>query len=594
MLEQKENQNKIFKEFIPYIQSIHEKITEQLSKYTNTYNEYNIHTTLSNVGISIKKIQELLDIAHKDTNNEDMLNIIENNECLHKFFIIIKNGILKILNGDVYITKNIPTAYIPDMQKELRSIISKFNKLETEFIALSESINNEVIEKITTNISDITDIDQAKDSFLKLSTIFKKNRYIWHIYVKIANIVLENYKLYDNIYAAILHINDNNKNYILAQTQLTNTLDNKSINKSVKDSTNYNNNLSKTYNIIPVSDILDINGISGLIFEITAKNITDFTNICKSKNVDLVLIKNIIGRGIKYSILDLIDYKKTKEYELKTSMTDGITVDTIKRFNTISYIGDSSSYQNIDIQTKYLNKNELNEDVLILMELYPEQFHIMSTTLNEMLTKKSFIIHFLDNIIASQETRINNYNKLINKKIMTNMFLDNKPNMTLLETNSAISQEYIRYNTHKRLMDEFTKQLEKSNKKMDVTKFSDFIHSEKNIQIFSDTIFDMYYEFLDTKLKNNIMPIQVDAYLTLLHKLHELTRNFSKYIHDEFIKRIVTIEAILAEKNNEIAITNLLSDLIKTVINFAVIDDNGLFFNILFKSKYMSTAFSIV
>lgn len=507
--------SKTVKKILPNINSLLEKVKR-------IYNVLDFTTTnlIQSITKSLLFLDKLLDYK-----SDEILQIAENEYNIRKLLLIIKENLVKLLEYDTHINNNLPYSYINETKKDLLNFVEMFHITNYKLDEINKNLN----EKVVNTLYGMFTVENIEERFLEMSILFKKYN-LWHLYNIVTNKVIENFKENPDIYK-VLKLNELNKNFVLGEN---------------------NSNYIKSYGLIPVSNVMNINQISKLIYLKDAANVEEMIKLCKPDS-DLIIIKKYLGRGIKYNVLDLVNFEKSKDYSLQNSSNDGITVDSIKRFDSINYID-----KNIDVEFSYKHYSNSNK-VIILEELYPNNYHILSNRFDfdDFTIKKDEISEFLNR--GKNLNRIDNYNKMINKKILTNLFASNIPDMRQIKKKSFVDISDLRYSLNLEISNEY-----KAHKSIkNLYEFGKCIHDKKFVNIFSSII----------KEKYNVKSVEI--FLSYIYRLNIIERDFKKQLHDNFIKSVDQLKEVF-DSNSDIdfKLFSIFKKIINNVINFIILDNN--------------------
>ena len=510
----------------------------------------NINATNSNEPILIFEQGELiiiiLDIIH--TQFKIIIETKTYNEF--KIFITTYNKLLK---------------NIKEIDIDLQNLIINF--YEDKYFSNQLSLDEEKEEKEEKELEIIA-------NFKKFSDIFKQNTYSFIIYKSITTKLLEDYKKNPYIYTNILNINEKMKNLVISipnQNLLKNSVPLPNYSDFIK-----NNSYINSFGLVPVSNLMNIKDITLVLFPNSDK---DLQTNCIEKKYDLIIIKKYLNRGINYSILDLLDYTKSKNYELSHSLDDGITVETVNRFNNIQYIANTDKAIDFEIDYKYVIKSDINKYTIIIEEIYPNQFHLLSNIYNSYIThfiRKTSILEFIEFLSnkSGPRSRIENYNTITNRGIMINMFSGGKHDIKQLEEKSLLAYDpkELRFNIYTSCLEKY-KQLNTKPLKT-LFAFSKLLHNKEFGQIFSNTISNEYNIILNKNseiYKRNNISIS-ELYISFVRELYISSRDFKKKLHDSLIISIIEIldnisTTIDMNKEFGLIFDKLLSDTLNIVIS---------------------------
>jgi hypothetical protein len=323
------------------------------------------------------------------------------------------------------------------MNKDIKGVIHEFTKIKKMYMDDYNSMFTDAVQTIETGIKDAQE-------FKAFSLNIRKYKFLWPLYETITQSLLK----IDNMKDDIMEINEDNKSFILS-----NSFSNISTKSKSKSDIGI-----KTYGLIPVSDLLSIDEITKLVIKKTSSVNTfeQFTKLCKTNKITLILIKKQVNNGVDYNILNLLDYAKSAEYSKVNNSNDGITIDTIKRYDTIKYIGKRNASNVIS----YKIIQSVGETLLILEEIWPNKYYIMSTKINDFTSQKSELKEFVEFVGSktTDRTRINGYNAIINKKIMKNMFLDKRHDIAeISEKSMGKDLKYFRHDIQTSILNAYKK-----------------------------------------------------------------------------------------------------------------------------------------
>lgn len=393
------------------------------------------------------------------------------------------------------------------------------------------------IKKIFIQIIDDDELDLAK-----FNNTVRKYKYSWIIYSDVMQYVMDaddsNFAKLQN---KVIELNESNKSMILNTD---------SMERDPEPRTqNLNNPPLLRYGLIPISGLMELNEIATILSNMRMKkpivNIMDFAELCKKKLVDLILIKKHLGRGIYYNVMDLLDYAKSKEYNTENDVNSGVNTSSIKRMDTIQYISPSQKGIGFNIDYQYISETQ-SDGVLILEELYPDKYHIMSDNLDlhnekKYITEKPRVKEFI-NFVKNEhrsENRIHNYNKIMNRFVMKNIYLNEPANLDKPNPNKTYMKDitYLKYNIKKAIIDRYDT-ISKGGVKS-LYHFSKIIHMDAFVNTVVDHIYSEYEKYSDYLVKINnrtFIDNKSDIYNTVLLTITNYKQDYIKRTHDYFIK----------------------------------------------------------
>jgi hypothetical protein len=560
------------------------------------------------LSLETKKIESannyLETLLKVDINNT--LDIIENSELARVLLDIINTTLNTIIKkgSNILIDTNVNfRIFTTNYHKLLRNCDIIDKKL---YILVTDELYTEYFEKFTEikeneeneneNENEETEI---KESFTVFSNLFKTRTYAFVIYKNIVIKLLDDFKHNIAVYSGILSINERMKTFVISIPN-ENLLKNKIPLENSKTILLTNPYL-KTFSLLPISNIDTLEATTRLLFPHSTETLE---KLCQDKKYDLIITKKYLNRGINYYILDLLHFSKSKNYFTINSNDDGITVDTIERFNNINYITSADKGKDFKINYNYKIKLETNKYVIILEEIYPNHYHIMSNVYSiygSYFVRKVLVQEFIDFIdfkhikVDNPEprSRIENYNTVINSGIMKNMFSSKKFDIKKLSEKSyAANPNQLRFDIFTNIMKKY-KQLS-TNPIKTIFAFSKLLHREEFIQIFEHTITTEYNNILkqNTELYEKYHVDKSELYLNFIYDLNTYERDFKKKLHDKFINNIVDIiKSDIFTKSPENINTefyNIFNKLVLDVLNTVITIEKNVFQSLNYKLYLMA------
>jgi hypothetical protein len=519
---------------------------------------HNFKTYESNVATlsAMNKIDKALKFINELKSKDSLVEVLKNLEhwrIIYRLIDSIYQNFSIVIDAGYALDTSFTKIYNKEINASFKKLGLLHNTFKKNIFSLDIIINNEITQYLYINIKEQKN---PIDAYIILNQEFIQYKYIWDIYKIVANKLLNHFAVDPDISARILQINEDNKNRILSvesDTKLANKLNKPNKSPKLEDF----NPRFKNYSLVPVSKLTSLNEIYKLIFEkIIDSNvilgsgantkpitITAFEKYCRNKH-DLIVITKFLNKGIDYDILDLMDYNKSKKYNLIWNDGDGLLKDTVNRFDNIKYCtsnqtSKSQKYEKFKISYNYVYKSESNDTVIILEELYPDQYHVLSNhfTYNQkFFIKKNNIKEFLNSSYFGEfstntntNDRISNYNHILNDKIIKNMFSDVKYNLENLQTKAEVNPKYLRNKIYLAIMEKYKKILGK--KILSLITFGEIMHNQEIIQIFLDILTDAYCEEL---FKVTDIGSRSEIYTSFLYNINLYERDFKKQIHDNF------------------------------------------------------------
>ncbi|MGL5934495.1 MAG: hypothetical protein ACRCZI_02610 [Cetobacterium sp.] len=574
-----------------------ETLKEYLKKSISNY---------SNIKINNDKITKNLKILIDDNSKvfidevyKMLININLSEEIKFTIDIIIQQSEKNIQYLSSQNIRFNSDKYVKILYEISKKSISNYNAKHIELVKIFEHYCKETLPKIIDN----KPVSDFKHIIYMIIDIFK-NLNIWHIYVTFIELFTDVIKSEEMI-SEIRNFNEYVQNHILYYSNIKNTKIKNMLSK---------NPWVKSYGLIPVSSISDLAVISKYIFDIKCNSMSSFIKICKSKKTDLIIITKLLANTIDYNIISLLDYNKSKTFEQKFKDGDGITPEFIHRMNTIRKLSHVKSEYNstatksdqklksntFQIKYKYILENDKHAHVIVLEELEHNKYHILSNKYDNFqlsyICNKSELytfIKFVNNLNDNISTRVGNYNDLFNSKVEQNMFLGSKPDTTLLQSRAEnlvdLESTYLRYNIEKNIIQEFNKQIKTSTKSF--SDFSNTIYNPTFNEIFIDTVISTYFDYIKSNKKLKLLNIQKnipDLYMSFINILNNYERDFTRNMHDTFMKELSEIEKIFTDKNLEKELSFIFKKILSNVLDSVITPNTNIFNSINYKLQLLS------
>lgn len=496
---------------------------------------------------------------------------------------IINDNFNKLLDKKVNVETFLSQTYVNETREYNEKVQVLFARTRKE----NEDLNKELLTILGDSISkQIIEQKDVYQSFSEFTDIIQKSPEAALLYKTVANKVLNEVSKQDiQLSFSIMELIEKSKNNILSN------LNNKNNVYKYKPT----NTFIKNFGLVSNSPLLDIQGISKLVFPKETQPATDIKELkklCEKLNYDLVLIKKLLNRGINYNVLPLVDMNISKNFERFHKTDDGITEELIQRYSTIEYISETPA--NWEIKYEYLYELRDNKFVLILEELHHNKYCILSNKLEtseesrNYFTRKNSVKEFLEftKTQSYQPTRVGNYNEIINKKITENMFLHVKPDIDVLKIKSqVIDPKYLRNEIYVLILSKFKAKYEKKKSK-NLYEFSKLIHDEEFEIIFRQIIMNEYIKYLFKNIvvyeTENISMSEV--YSSFLHIINLYERDFKKKMHDIFLINMPSRDIF---KNTSVdkdkVLTELFEKILSDVLGMIVTNESNIFQTILYK-----------
>ena len=363
----------------------------------------------------------------------------------------------------------------------------------------------------------------------------------------------------------------------------------------------HSNPILKTFGLTPSGEAEEIKNITKKLFN-TSTGITGLENLAKKEKVCIVVINHVIKNPIEFNLWKLIDTNLSQPYIQSGDM--GITQKTIDRFNTIIFKPlskgkkwnfDINHYGSINSDTFVILTN-LNNNLYRIYSIYNEM-PIIGGGKQEIKINKSKITEFIEYVknkgLINTRTRISEYNKIQEKKILNNMFLPVKFNIKEIKSESQIiDSKFLRREIISQTIKQFDeiikKEYKNSEKIQTIKDIAQIIHSEKLIDVFNSILIEQYDNYaIKTKSHSDNFSFS-EILQTFLSVLFNMNKDFRRLMHDYYIKAKIDPN-ILAEKAviKQVKLRDIFKDIIEKVLQKIITDDRNIYQELIYKNSLL-------
>lgn len=626
---------------------------------------------IKDILIHLNEYYNIISIHNTGSNDPDMYNIKNNiiqlcnnnnllTKILHSINTLDKDtGSIQILMNWVGSISII--AYLIDMNINITKLLN-INQLElvpkyNKIVLLNKKRINDMDNCIITTYNEI-----CKKIYQTINKKEEQSNNLTTVLEDLSNHVINNillYTAYSSIVSTLIeYLEKNNMTYLISIVLLNiENLKNK-ITKSeicyenitsikdfsitipscinVKKNICETNPYIKTFGLSPISkyDTLP-NIVNTALKEITLKkkinkekDLTDASVELNYEYCFILIIKNIIS-PIEFDIWKLYDKKESSYFrQIKNSGVDKLFID---KFNTIKFVNKNKKW-NHDIKMfgkcsedteKFIIFEKLNNDKYRILKKYkPPQlsklkfnnftdrikYEEMSIFINDRDSISGLLDFINNNQMMNSGDRINQYNNIIEKKILNNMFLENVVDVKELSEDSKIVDiQLLKYNlaceVNKEIHKLLTKKYKKIYKKKDII---DLLHEECIISVFSQFLTDQYLLYISNRFKNYKNSSKLyyinDILKTFMSQLLILKISLKKKIHDEYLNKEKLLDDLISNSNslkyiepnisekNSISpdiIKQFFDDLFIGIIDLLITDTDNIYLSLTYKTKLL-------
>jgi len=344
-----------------------------------------------------------------------------------------------------------------------------------------------------------------------------------------------------------------------------------------------NNPFIKSYGLVPISHHTSHDDAAKSAFSIKGGTKKGIIAACKENGCDLLIIKSIINRGIRYNVLPLLSKRESAEFEQTQAADDGITTALVERLRTIDYISTKSRGRKFEYQFEATGRSAQGEigRVLVLQQLHDEYFMIMSNNGTPLVHRDSIAgLIALAKTKKYSSTRAANYNAALNARIMEKAYLPVKPNLEKLKEHAqVVDPKYLRNEIYIRAIAQY-KELHNKKPPKSLYDFGGLMRSEKFEQIFNRTIMHEYHKYT---LSIDGIPLN-EILSSFLYTMSIYSRDFRKGVNDQFITNLPA-RTLFESSRDEIdaELERVVSKIFDAVLSKIITNEGNMFQTVLYK-----------
>ena len=349
----------------------------------------------------------------------------------------------------------------------------------------------------------------------------------------------------------------------------------------------------KKFGLLPISDSMPLKQLLNLILaeeKIVIKNV-NIKKISKDNKIGFIVFNRIVFTPVEYNIRSLIIKSVAQNYIVPESY--GVNKKTVERFRTIR------DYPRQDWNFNTEIYGESSEKFYIIETLDGINYRCMAPWVKSKTygLPRFRIIHIL-NFFQSDINSVNrasNYHAIMGKKMLQNMFIKKPVDVEKL---SEKIENMNAYGVRATIMDNIQKFIEdiidkkyngdiKSN-----VEINEIMHEKQLPIIFYENILLMFRENVNNdNLKNyNGGSFSFnESMITFIVNLINITRRFSKELHDGYTRNQLDDEIFSKNKKEKLSIiTEKMYDVIKKSILLLIQDDDNPYLSLQLKYIIMN------
>lgn len=558
----------------------YEKYYEKFSNSVGSYYREELKKLNDYIEEFLEIIEELKKIINfSEESNEIIFKIIHYFNSLDNNTAKIKEKFLYFNPGKHRLNLNLSSTYL----LETSSMFDKILILINNTMKNHQIYDVEIINFLGNKIFNKINFETPKEEFENLRLLYAKYKNSVSLYAYISQKIIDQlFKMSKEkriIAFYILNLIENDKDEELNKIQPDKKLTNKN-----------NNPPLKSFGMVPKTEFIELNSLIKRVFNkiVSGKIKTAVLDkIGESNNITIIINNKITPREAEYKIKSLLENSNYKNYS-------GINSELIRKFETIKLNKGYSSYKfKFQIYGKPL---ESENKILLLESTSNKKYRVMSpySSYSYFIDKKTVpdFVKFVKNGKIKSTTRVENYNKLMENKMIKNMFLNKKVEIKDISDESQVNEiKFLRSKLYLSILDFYMKIVEKKYKfgknikgRKDIIKI---INMEEIKDIFQEILIKNYYNFLN---KNDILG-KNDSFVfnevisTFMVDLQIITRGFIReiYLNSESIK----ISNNISEKSSSVIygeVRDIFEEVIKKSLNKIMDDKSNIYQSLIFKS----------
>jgi hypothetical protein len=371
-----------------------------------------------------------------------------------------------------------------------------------------------------------------------------------------------------------------------------------------KSKTLYRNNPSlQSFGLSPTSESDTLKNITERMLGTSVSSISKLSRVATDNKICIVIINHVIKTPIEFTIWKLIDYNLAQPYFQNADM--GITQKTIDKFDIASFKPIDKgkkwdfgvvSYGNIKSDTFIILEN-LNHDLFRVYSIYDTKPIIGGGKSYDKIDKnkiRKFIEYVENKGVIKNNTRIQAYNNIQLKNMITNMFLPTKFNIMDIKIDSQlIDSKFLRHEISMRMFEKLNEIIKKKFGNGSAIKtykeIGQIIHDDELVDIFNSILVEQYdiYAIKNSDHTNNFQ--YAETLHTFLEVLHDMNTDFRRLIHDYYIKIKITNDIFtLTDINKRVKLQDIFKGLITDVLKKIISDTRNIYQELIYKNKLLT------
>ena len=511
------NYRKLASEFSVYF--------NKFSETVGRYYEDEVKECRGTLATYVDEIDSLTKIP-KALSSEDIFNLVHIMSHLDLIINRIQTHFEYFNPGKHRFTNDVSTTYLSETTAMFDSVIVLICQLRKK----NKLYDSDIIIHLGAQIMREFDLSDPMEFFKKIQSYYHEHTNAVNLYAYVIQSLLDRlfaegpeYKVHAY---AIMNELEKDKNQALSEKHYSPEFNGITHNPALM-----------SFGLIPITNIMSMRDVIYAVFD---RNIPDdvipdtiLLELCAESNGGLIIYRKLTRKPISYNIQGLTARDKK-------SSDSGIDIELVHKLKTIDVLPVSQ----YDFQITRCECDDRCQSVLILDELAESQYKIMAPweTKNYLVPKHavSDFIEFSKKGFIDKPARMEQYNKLMIKKMLGNMFLDRRANMVQISEKSQVDEiKYLRNELYLRLMDHYRDIMETQYDSGKAIKnnvdLTNIINNPSIKDVFTESLIKNYYAFLKKNEYINEMSktrgfVFNEVIATFLAQLHVINRGFVREI----------------------------------------------------------------
>ncbi len=351
----------------------------------------------------------------------------------------------------------------------------------------------------------------------------------------------------------------------------------------------------KTFGLTPYTKLMTMPHLTKYLFG----NSMTPDAISKKEKLCVILITRIITKPIQFDLNNLINQYYIKKYEQPDEY--GINETMIEKFKNMSFVNDKRAKWNFSIKiigSEYDNCivfEQLSATMYRSLNKFVYDHEILGGGSRKIIKKDKLInlINYAnDKCRIHNETVVSSYNAIQEEKIIKNMFLPIKFDVSQISLASKIVQsDFVRNEINIKLKKQVFKLFTKLNSKGKIKNNRDIagiIHDESLSNILYSVLIEQYDLYMFKNKEKTQFPLS-ETLKSFLSELEHINGDFKRRSHDIYITKKIDQKIYAdSESNKQRTLLAFIYDIIELTTLKIITNNRNIYQQLLYKNKLLS------